>query len=80
VGRWNLWDLIDGGDSEAIILLPGVLAATLPTFREQGKSNPDGFLFVTRNRRPPSSNKAVEYGLWPVLDLLAIRRCGLHAF
>jgi len=67
-------------NSEAIIPLPGILAATLRTFREKWKSNPDGFLFVTRNRRPPSSNKVVEYGLWPVLDLLAIPRCGLHAF
>jgi integrase len=67
-------------NSEAIIPLPGILAATLRTFREQWKSNPDGFLFVTRNRRPPSSNKVVEFGLWPVLDLLAIPRCGLHAF
>jgi integrase len=67
-------------NSEAIIPLPGILGVTLRTFREQWKSNPDGFLFVTRNRRPPSSNKVVEYGLWPVLDLLGIRRCGLHAF
>jgi integrase len=67
-------------NSEAIIPLPGILAATFRTFREQWKSNPDGFLFVTRNRRPPSSNKVVEFGLWPVLDLLAIPRCGLHAF
>jgi integrase len=66
--------------SEAIIPIPMLLAETLRTFREEWKSNPDGFLFVTRNRRPPSSNKVVEYGLWPVLDLLAIPRCGLHAF
>jgi hypothetical protein len=65
---------------EAIIPLPRILATTLRTYWEQWKSNPDGFLFVTRNRRPPSSNKVVEYGLWPVLDLLAIPRCGLHAF
>lgn len=67
-------------NSEAIIPLPGILAATLRAFRERWKSNPDGFLFVTRNKRPPSSNKVVEFGLWPVLDLLAIPRCGLHAF
>jgi integrase len=67
-------------NSEAMIPLPGVLADTLRDHREQWKSNPDGFLFVTRNRRPPSSNKVVEYGLWPVLDLLGILRCGLHAF
>jgi len=66
--------------SEAVIPLPGILAATLRIYREQLKSNPDGFLFVTRNRRPPSSNKVVEYGLWPMLDLLSIPRCGLHAF
>jgi integrase len=66
--------------SEAVIPLPGILEATLRTFREQWNSNPDGFLFVTRNRRPPSSNRVVEYGLWPVLDLLAVPRCGLHEF
>jgi integrase len=66
--------------SEAIIPLPGVLSSTLRMYQAQWKPNPDGFLFVTRNRRPPSSNKVVEYGLWPVLDLLSIPRCGLHAF
>jgi integrase len=66
--------------SEGILPLPHVLAKALQDYREQWKANPDGFLFVTRNRRPPSSNKVVEYGLWPVLDLLAIQRCGLHAF
>jgi hypothetical protein len=63
-------------NSEAIIPLPNILAATLRAFREQWKSNPDGFLFVTRNRRHPSSNKVMEYGLWPVLDLLAISVVG----
>lgn len=66
--------------SEAILPLPAALAATLRAHREQWKENPEGFLFVTRNKRPPSSNKVVEYGLWPVLDLLGIPRCGLHAF
>ena len=66
--------------SEAAIPLPAALAATLSTYREQWKPNPEGFLFVTRNKRPPSSNKVVEGGLWPVLDLLGIPRCGLHAF
>jgi len=28
------------------------------------KPNAQGFLFVTRNGRPPSSNKVVEYQLW----------------
>ena len=66
--------------SEAVIPLPGVLAETLRAYRPLSKLNPNGFLFVTRNSMPPSSNKVVEYGLWPVLDLLAIPRCGLHAF
>ena len=66
--------------SEGVVPLPQVLAQALLDYRGQWKVNPDGFLFVTRNRRPPSSNKVVEYGLWPVLDLLAIPRCGLHAF
>ena len=66
--------------SEGVVPLPQVLAKALRDYREQWKANPEGFLFVTRNRRPPSSNKVVEYGLWPVLDLLAIPRCGLHAF
>ena len=35
---------------------------------------------MTRNNRPPSSNKVVQYGLWPVLDSLKIPRCGLQAF
>lgn len=38
------------------------------------------FLFATRNGRPPSSNKVVEYHLWTILDALEIPRCGLHAF
>jgi integrase len=66
--------------SEAVIPLPAVLATTLREYRHEWKSNPDGFLFVTRNKRPPSSNNVVEHGLWPVLDLLRIARCGLHAF
>ena len=66
--------------SESVLPIAHPLAETLRPYREQWKPNPDGFLFVTRNRRPPSSNKVVEYGLWPVLDLLSIPRCGLHAF
>jgi len=66
--------------SEATIPLPAPLAASLLAFRASCKLNSDGFLFVTRNRRPPSSNKVVEYGLWPVLELLGIPHCGLHAF
>ena len=66
--------------SAAPITLPDRLAAFLRTYRGDWKLNPEGFLFVTRNGRPPSSSKVVEYQLWPILDALNIPRCGLHAF
>jgi integrase len=66
--------------SSAPITLPGALAAVLSEYRKEWKSNAQGFLFTTRNGRPPSSNKVVEYHLWPILDALNIPRCGLHAF
>lgn len=69
-----------GRTSTAPLPLPEHLAEALRKYREQWRPNPNGFLFVTRNNRPPSSNKVVEYGLWPVLDALKIPRCGLHAF
>jgi integrase len=62
------------------ITLPAPLSAVLAEYRKEWKPNPEGFLFVTRNGRPPSSNKVVEYQLWPILDALGIPRCGLHAF
>jgi integrase len=62
------------------ITLPSALSAVLADFKANSKPNHEGFLFVTRNGRPPSSNKVVEYQLWPVLDMLGIPRCGLHAF
>lgn len=62
------------------ITLPPKLADVLREYKERWKPNPEGFLFVTRNGRPPSSNKVVEYQLWPILDALSIPRCGLHAF
>jgi integrase len=66
--------------SAAPITMPAALAAVLREYQTACKENPDGYLFVTRNGRPPSSNKIVEYHLWPVLDALNIPRCGLHAF
>lgn len=67
--------------STAPVPLPGPLAIVLQAYKERWwRPNPLGFFFVTRNNRPPSSNKVVEYGLWPVLDALKIPRCGLHAF
>jgi integrase len=66
--------------SAAPITMPDKLATVLSGFREEWKSNAQGFLFTTRNGRPPSSNKVVEYQLWPILDALGIAHCGLHAF
>jgi integrase len=66
--------------SEAPITLPDPLANVLLEYQKQWKANADGWLFVTRNGRPPSSSKVVVYQLWPVLDALGIERCGLHAF
>jgi integrase len=66
--------------SETVLPIPEALAAVLKNFRAQWKPNPQNLLFVTRNGRPPSSNKVVEYYLWALLDALGIPRCGLHAF
>jgi integrase len=66
--------------SETVLPIPADLTTILKEYRAQWKPNPQGFLFVTRNGRPPSSNKVVEYHLWTVLDALGIPRCGLHAF
>jgi integrase len=66
--------------SETVLPIPEPLIAVLKEYKAQWKLNPQGFLFVTRNGRPPSSNKVVEYHLWTILDSLGIPRCGLHAF
>ena len=66
--------------SAAPVTMPDALAAILKEYRSTWTANPDGWLFTTRNDRPPSSNKVVEYRLWPILDALNIPRCGLHAF
>ncbi|HXF13850.1 MAG TPA: tyrosine-type recombinase/integrase [Terriglobales bacterium] len=67
-------------ESEATLPIPEPLVGILQSYRTVWKPNPNGFLFVTRNLRPPSSNNVVEYRLWPILDALEIPRCGLHAF
>jgi integrase len=66
--------------SETVLPIPELLVSIFKAYRTQWKPNADGFLFSTRNGRPPSSNKVVEYHLWTVLDALGIPRCGLHAF
>jgi integrase len=66
--------------SETVLPIPDALAVALREYRGKWQPNPLGFLFVTRNGRPPSSNKVVDYHLWTILDALGIPRCGLHAF
>jgi len=66
--------------SETVLPIPTALATILKEYRAQWQPNPQGLLFVTRNGRPPSSNKVVQYRLWTILDALGIPRCGLHAF
>jgi integrase len=66
--------------SETVLPLPGPLGQMLKDYLSTLGGKPDSFLFVTRNNRPPSSNKVVEYRLWTILDALGIPRCGLHAF
>jgi integrase len=66
--------------SETVLPIPNVLAVILREYQENWKPNPEGFLFVTRNGRPPSSNNVVEHHLWVILDALGFPRCGLHAF
>lgn len=66
--------------SAAPVPLPEPLVSALCDYQKRWRPNASDFLFATRNNRPPSSNKVVQYGLWPVLDALNIPRCGLHAF
>lgn len=66
--------------SDTVLPIPSALISILEEYRAQWAPNPEAFLFVTRNGRPPSSNKVVEYHLWAILDALGIPRCGLHAF
>jgi hypothetical protein len=61
--------------SAAPISLPPALADVLREYRNIWKANPQGFLLVMRNLRPPSSNKVVEYRLWPLLVTTSRFRC-----
>jgi integrase len=66
--------------SETVLPIPEPLVEILRRYLLDWKPNLEGFLFATRNGRPPSSNKVIEYQLGPLLDALEIDRCGLHAF
>jgi len=69
--------------SRAPVAMSEALARLLTEYLTTWRPNPDGFLFLNRNGRPYAANKVLEYGLWPVLDALQIRRgrrCGMHSF
>ena len=65
--------------SAAPVTLPDALANVLRQYHSIWTANLEGWLFATRNNRPPSSNNVVEYRLWPILDRLDIPRCGFSA-
>jgi integrase len=66
--------------SRAPVAMPQILAEMLRQYLATWKPGPEGFLFVNRKGHPCSGNKVVEFGLWPVLDVLGIPRAGMHAF
>lgn len=66
--------------SRAPVAMAEALATILEEYLVTWKENADGFLFLNRNGRPYAANKVVEYGLWPVLDNLKIKRAGMYAF
>jgi len=66
--------------SRAPVAMADALVTLLKEYLATWKANPEGFLFLNRNGRPYAANKVVEYGLWPVLDKLKIKRAGMHAF
>ena len=63
-----------------ILPMPDALAARFRAYLLTWKPNAQGFLFATRSGRPWSANNIVQRILWPLLDTLKVKRCGLHAF
>ena len=66
--------------SENALPIPFALDGMFREYLKTWKSNPLGLLFSNRNGRPYTSQKIVEYHLWPLLDALKITRAGFHAF
>jgi integrase len=57
-----------------------VLDGWFHEYLKMWKPNPLGLLFCNRHGRAYTSQKVVEYQLWPLLDALKIKRAGFHAF
>jgi len=66
--------------SENALPIPLPLDGFFREYLKTWKPNPLGLLFCTRNSRAYTSQKVVEYHLWPLLDALKIKRAGFHAF
>ena len=66
--------------SIASVPMPGPLETMLREFMRTWKPNSARLLFATRRATPFCENKVVQHRLWPILDLLKIPRCGMHAF
>jgi len=66
--------------SENTLPIPAVLEGWFHEYLKMWKPNPLGLLFCNRNGRAYTSQKVVEYQLWPLLDALKIKRAGFHAF
>jgi integrase len=66
--------------SQKPLPMPGRLAQVWRGHLHRRPENADRWLFVNSRSRPYSADKIVISKLWPILDTLKIRRCGLHAF
>ena len=66
--------------SENSLPIPYALEGFFREYLKTWKSNPLGLLYCNRNGRAYTSQKVVEYQLWPLLDALKIKRAGFHAF
>jgi integrase len=66
--------------SVATVPMPGPLADVLRNYLASWRPNGKQLLFSNRRDNPYSENKVVQKRLWPILDALAIPRCGMHAF
>jgi integrase len=60
--------------------MPESLAQIVKEYLHVRRENPDNWLFANRRLHPYGGDKVVMAHLWPILDVLKIPRCGLHAF
>ena len=66
--------------SQKPLPMPEALAGILTEYLRGWRENPECWLFINRRGRPYSADKVVILKLWPILDVLKVPRCGLHAF